>query len=151
MTEIPRQSPLQFIDEKRGGDSSYVMNRRISPELNTVLHSQLDSFVKVSVQETRWFNNQTDEGDEFIYSKKIIFGTLKSVTGDHIEVDVVSGEVDFGNEKRSPLATGVLSVPFRHEQFDFRRFREIVEIQELSVEGRNLIQNPTVVNNENCA
>lgn len=151
MTENLNETPYQFIDEKRGTDSSYVRERKLASEFQAHIRTHIGSFVKVSVQETRWFNNQTDADDEFLHSTKTIFGTLKSVSTGLVEVDAVNGAIEYDDGKRSTVATGVHTVFFRHEQYDFRRFREIVEMQELSIEGRNLIAGSIVINKQNCA
>ena len=149
--ETPKQTPYQLTDQKSGTDSSYVRERKLGSDFQAHIRSHIGSFIKVSLTETRWFNSQTDDDDEFIHSTKTIFGTLKSVSTGLIEVDAVGGEVEYDGDKRSPVATGLLSLFFRHEQYDFKRFREIVEMQELSIEGKNFIESSVIINKENCA
>lgn len=151
MTENPGEYRFRFIDEKRGTDSSYVRERKMTSDFQALIRKHIGSFVKVAVTQTRWLNNQTDNDDEFMHSIKTIFGTLKSVEQNHIEVDVVAGEIQHDDAKRSQVATGVSLIFFRHEQYDFRRFREIVEMQEMNIEGIDLIKGLIAQKKENCA
>ena len=126
---------FQFVKNKEGHEVDFVSHYELKPKTLEKLNTQQGKDVEVWVDQESWLYVSPYAEEDHTSSKIHVFGTLVEANRRCIVLDIKAGEINYGNITLSAPA-GKTEYPYRREQFQLKRYAEVLKIDKLAVGGQ---------------
>ncbi|MCX6704084.1 MAG: hypothetical protein NTZ07_01425 [Candidatus Woesebacteria bacterium] len=122
-----KQEMPPFEEIRQGSPEDYLVYRKLTSDIFRHIQNRLGTSVQVVLDTERWVHSGPDDEDHST-SKTHVCGTLTNVDEQTLEVSIQTGRTTYDTGTYADLIGKKMKFPFHQEQFELKKYRDIVHI-----------------------